>query len=148
MNYINPPPTPSAAITQCNEAQHAQGSGQPNCCANPGACNKPGEPDFSFYGFTFKTQPPILRWSEIKTQVGCLKVPVAFTRRKPDGSAHMMVIVGYATDSQGVPLLLINDPWPVNAGQLTWIPYSAYNPTIGGDHWVSENYYNVTYGGP
>jgi hypothetical protein len=147
MNYINPPPTPSAALSQCSEAQHAYGSPTLNCCTNPGACNKPGEPDFTFYGFTSKTQPPILRWNEIKTQVGCLKKPVAFTSKRADGSAHMMVIVGYATDSQGVALLLINDPLPVNTGQLTWIPYSQYNPMLG-DHRVTENYYDVTYGGP
>ena len=142
MNAVHP----TSQVTQCDEANRKLGPATHDCCNHPDSCNVRGAPPYAAYQFTANIQQ-MLSWDEIKTQVGCLRKPVPFIWKWPDGSSHMMVIVGYKTEL-GVAQLLVNDPLPVNQGQLHYIAYDGdYMPHQFGAYVLKETDSDVTYAG-
>jgi hypothetical protein len=78
-----------------------------------------GLPQFQDYGFTRKqtTLDSHLSFEEIKAQIDA-KQPIGFAwywKSPPGipGGGHYMVLTGYKTVA-GVPMIKINDPWPLN----------------------------------
>jgi hypothetical protein len=120
-------------------------------CTNspiPSACVVGGWPEFNKYGFTSAhTSNAALTWDQVKAQIGCKGKPFAFSWHWTGGGGHMMVAIGYKTDS-GVNYVEVNDPWPPNvgtSGNAALQTYSFYVSATGHTHW--DDYYDVTYTG-
>ena len=128
-------------VSQCTQANNE--FGQTNCCNNPTPtpCVNGGWPEFTKYGFTATTtSDAALTWDQIKTQIGCLNKPVAFSWHWTGGGGHMMVVTGYAV-IDGENYVFINDPWAPNVGGQYPITYDDY--VSGSDHTHWNDYYDI-----
>jgi len=134
-------------ITQCRQATDR--FAPTPCCDSPTPddCIKGNWPDFPKYGFTVKhTTNAALSWDELRRQIGCRKVPIAFTWRWVGGGGHMMVASGYAVRN-GVKWVTVQDPAPVDmGGDLVEVPYDVY--VAGEDHTHWDDYYDVARSAP
>lgn len=144
MNFIQP----SVNVTQCDEANKE--FGRTDCCNNPvpDACVNGGWPQPDQYNFSFQTtSDAALSWTDLQSQIYCVKKPFAFSWHWPGGGGHMMVVIGYITLS-GTNYVTVNDPWPPNQGN-EWVNTYDWYVSSPGDHTHWNDYYNITYkGGP
>lgn len=130
-----------ANVKQCDEANKQ--FGRTDCCNSPTPteCNNGGWPQFTKYGFKAnQTTKAPLTWEEVKTQIGCYKVPFCNTWAWTGGGGHMMVISAYALRS-GEKWVYLRDPLPVGTGSSRWITYDAYVSGADYTHW--NDYYNI-----
>jgi len=134
-------------IAQCRQANDR--FNLTTCCDSPTPddCVNGGWPNFPKYGYTAKhTTDTALSWDDLRRQIGCRRVPVAFTWRWTGGSGHMMVASGYAIRN-GVKWVTVRDPWPVDVGgDIVEVPYDVYR--VGDDHTHWDDYYDVARGTP
>ncbi len=143
-------------VAQCTQANNR--FGRSDCCnialcPNPTgshACVTGGWPEFGKYGFTFtRTSSTALTWDQVRNDVSsgssCGHKPFAFTWAWIGGGGHMMVAVGYQTQS-GVNWVEVLDPWAPCVGDRYWITYDEYVQRAG-DHTHWDDFYNVVYKG-
>jgi hypothetical protein len=139
-------------LNQCTQANNR--FGRTDCCNTPvpQACIVGGWPEFNKYNFSFsKTSNAALSWTQVQSQTFCADKPFAFTWHwicgSPPCGGHMMVVVGYQTQS-GQNFVEVNDPWPPNVGttgNASILTYNAYVSGPGYSHW--DDYYDVTFTG-
>ena len=115
-------------VAQCDEANHAQN--RTDCCSNPSACDNPGWPDFSYFGFNYTqtSNGTALAFSQLQTEIAANR-PVGFAWAWTGGGGHYMVAIGTEVD-EGTQYVTINDPWAPNVGEQVTLLYSD---------WVSGN---------
>jgi hypothetical protein len=124
------------AVTQCSQANAR--FGRNDCCNNPtpASCVQGGWPDYNRVNYNSATSPwgTALTFDQIKTEIKANR-PVNFSWGWAGGGGHIMVAKGF-NDDNGQQLVLVNDPWPVNAGESRWITYTAYVSAPGQySHW-------------
>ena len=132
-------------VSQCEQANyHFSMSG---CCDDPTptACVQPGYPDFGYWGFSFQQTAPgvALTFAQLTSQFAS-NLPVAYSWRWTRGGGHMMVAIG--VDS-ATTMVYINNPWPPNTGDTTWITYSNY-VSQSGVHTHGRDWYDITPSSP
>ena len=99
-------------IEQCEMAN--QLFNRNDCCTsgcpkNP-ACNMPGWPMFTQYGYTFDNSGIPLSWQQITSQICQTKKPMAYAYGPQSGGVgHVVVIYGFIEDGANQSLL-IDDP--------------------------------------
>jgi peptidase C39-like protein len=128
-------------VSQCSQANHS--CSRTDCCGNPtpAQCVVGGWPPFAEYGFTFQvTSNQALSWEDLRKQIGCERIPIAFSWHWVGGSGHMMVAYGYRMLGAS-RMVRVLDPWPVNAGKEKEITYEEY--AQGSDHTHWNDYYDV-----
>ncbi len=126
-------------VDQCTQAN--QRFGLTTCCntPTPSDCVKGGWPNFPNWGFSVDTTTwgTALSFSQLKQQIDNNQ-PVGFSWGWTGGGGHMMVARGYMNSPQ---LVLINNPWAPNVGDIKWITYSDYVSGSNHVHW--RDYYNL-----
>jgi hypothetical protein len=113
------------------------------------ARDEPGWPEFWKFGYSASVIPEgtALSWTQIQDQIACKGKPFVWAYRYPNKClAHMVVVVGYLTTSQGVRALKCYDPSPTGAGACWYITYEAYANEHFARHW--RHYLDVTKIGP
>jgi hypothetical protein len=125
----------SQSVDQCREVddRHSNELQGADCCAPQLAllrgqdgdpCNLTGWPEFCLH----KINNSILKgkgltWDELKTELGCRKSPVAFSWMwDTAGHGHMMVAVGYSSDSN---MVFVNDPELSGGQRISYESYAA-----------------------
>ncbi|WP_028316642.1 papain-like cysteine protease family protein [Desulfatibacillum aliphaticivorans] len=116
-----------------------------DCCGDPvpKECVKPGSPQFAHWDFLYRfiDPPDVLSFHDLKHEF-CSNRPVQFVWKWTGGKkgAHEMVATGYSDYDQ---MIHINNPWPVDSGEVAWITYSEY--VSGKDHTHGRDYYDIHY---
>lgn len=110
---------PPKTVEQCDEAN--KWSTLNTCCSGPErppACVDPGGwPPFGAYNYSAaRTDNAPLTWEDVKTQIGCLRQPFAFSWHWDGGGGHMMVAIGYQT--QPSLQLIVKDPGGIAGNSL------------------------------
>jgi hypothetical protein len=137
-------------VSQCSQANAR--FGRNDCCnvPTPATCIQGGWPDYNRLNYNSVITPwgTALTFAQIQAEIRAGR-PVNFSWGWAGGGGHIMVARGF--DDNG--WVLINDPWPVNAGATKWITYSAYVSAAGQySHWqdysgissrVAERYVTV-----
>jgi hypothetical protein len=146
MNVVHP----SSKVQQWDEAQQLPQNAGKNCKVDQSSCNSPGYPNFNHYGFQAKQSSitgHYLSSADIKNQLACQRKSFAFIwKRVTSGGSHMMAAIGYSFNQTGQFLVLVNNPLPVNQGDVSYVSYQDYTGSSPySDHTLSDNYYNVTY---
>jgi hypothetical protein len=135
------------AVTQCAEANEYFGHNPPDCCPSTTAgtgCDTGGWPTFSKHNIAFLETPEgvALTLDQLKLQIGCRHMPVAFSWKWDGGGGHMMVAVGYNTLSVA-PLVEVDDPWAPTVGSHRFITYDEY-VAAANDHSHWSDFYNFS----
>ena len=127
-------------IDQCVEA--IAYTGNPNCCANPSACNTSEWWRLTSHGFTEDDLwNAALTFDQLQAQVNGNR-PVPFAWAWNGGSGHAMVLTKTWVTSSGTQWVSVNDPGPVNVGTQTDMLYTTWVSGSGYSHWRDS--YNVT----
>ena len=131
-------------VTQCDQARKR--FNHTDCCntPTPSGCVMGGWPEFEKYNFTVNktTWGNALSWDVLKKQIFCKLKPFCFSWGWTGGGGHMMVAYGYVT-ANNERYVLVNNPWPPNAGALQMITYDFFVASAGDhEHWV--DYYDIT----
>jgi len=129
------------AITQCDQANMR--FGRTDCCESPTSddCNRGGWPQFNMYEFKAdSTLDAALSWEDVQHQIDCQKTPFCATWKWDEGGGHMMVISAYKIED-GEKWVMLDDPYPVNAGLSSWIRHSEYVSGPGYSHW--NDFFNI-----
>ncbi len=152
---------------QCEQANKRYG-GDPKACEileDPTATSvqregitKGGWPEFDKWGFTAqRTSEAPLSFAQLKSEIDANR-PVAFSwgwrasADVPPGGGHMMIVIGYreakAVGGRTIPAMVcVNDPWPVNQGDYSVIPYADYMGRAGKyTHW--DDFYAIAVAQP
>lgn len=145
-------------VRQCDQANHAFRS--LNCCGGNdvlrlGNCDLPWYPDFEQWGYKFNHRWAPLEWGQATGEIKAGR-PFAFAwaRRNPNTAtaaasvqattvSHMLVVIGYGTDSlSGVDVLIAFDPSPVRPTQAVMVPFTDYDGSSG-DYTHAEDYWSI-----
>ena len=116
------------SASQCAQANSE--FGMTDCCNSPtpSSCVQGGSPSPSFqsWGFSYDTTPygTALPFDGLSNQFD-LGLPVAFAWAWAGGGGHVMVAIGTNSTSGG-QFVYINNPWPPDTGDQTWLTYAAY----------------------
>lgn len=114
------------AVTQCSQANAR--FGRADCCNNPtpASCVQGGWPDYARvnYNSAESVWGVPLTFAQIKAEIKANR-PVNFSWGWAGGGGHIMVAKGI-NDDNGSQWVLINDPWPPNAGTSRWLTYTDY----------------------
>lgn len=130
---------------QCIQADDAYpGKSYPRTCCDDKEntlCNRTGWPLFEHYGFQFdKTDEP-LKWDVLVDQIN-KHLPIAVAVKFFTGGGHMGVVVGYQTDGDGTPYVLVIDPDGFHTAVLLRFD-ELFGVSADGSykHWMT--YYNI-----
>jgi hypothetical protein len=115
-----------AAVSQCSQANAR--FGRNDCCnaPTPASCVQGGWPDYNRvnYNSAESVWGVALTFAQIKAEIKANR-PVNFSWGWAGGGGHIMVAKGI-NDDNGGQWVLMNDPWPPNAGTSRWITYADY----------------------
>lgn len=128
-------------ISQCEQANYR--FDRNDCCitfARPVECIRPGNPNLHHWGFHYEKTKygTALSFEQLQQQINSEK-PILFSWKWTGGGGHLMVSKGYSKLSQ---MVLVNDPWPPNKGNIKWISYGDY--VSGGKHLHGVDTYNIS----
>ena len=116
-------------VQQCAEANYAVG--RTDCCTSSAsaenACNQPGWPDWSYWGFNFEETAygTALSFAQLEVEIAANR-PVGFAWAWTGGGGHYMVATGTEVDDDNVQYVTINDPWAPNVGDQVTLTYDDW----------------------
>jgi len=132
------------SVAQCDMANRR--FNRTDCCAGtcpqPAACNQPGWPMFTEFGYSHTDSGTPLTFAAIKSQICSANKPMAYAYGpKSGGVGHVVVIYGFIEDSTG-QWLMIRDPWAPCSGTTRNLSYAEYSASATTDHWQTS--YDIT----
>lgn len=119
---------PIAQCTQVNDA-----NGMTNCCnlPTPSACNLGGTTHIDNYGFTRTVVTTPIAYKSLQCELFSDKRAMIYDLRWDGGGGHTIVISGYDTPG-GEQWLWVNNPLPVDVGNIYLLKYDDY---VDGPGW-------------